>query len=167
MPNIRQRLLIASEPQSVYAALTTQAGLSSWWTPDVKATPQEESTARFGFKPPYVKEMKIVDLEAGRRVEWRCVEGVDEWKGTTLSFELEGGDKESLLRAHPEMGDQASQLAGAKTTTLLTFGHDNWREYTPMFAECSFTWGQFLRSLKLLCETGKGRPWPSQHRLES
>ena len=38
------------------------------------------------------------------------------------------------------------------------------QEYTNMYAECNYTWGQFLRSLKLLCETGKGRPYPYQHR---
>ena len=68
MPNIRERLLIESSPEIVYAALTTQQGLSSWWTPDVKATPQRESSARFGFQPPYVKEMKIIDLKPGERV---------------------------------------------------------------------------------------------------
>jgi hypothetical protein len=26
--------------------------------------------------------------------------------------------------------------------------------------QCSYTWGQFLRSLKLFCETGVGRPGP-------
>ena len=166
MPNIRERLLIEASPENVYAALTTQQGLSAWWTPEVKATPQRYSSARFGFQPPYVKEMKIIDLRPGERVEWRCTEGADEWKGTTLTFELEGGDKDSILNAHPEMADQASQLSGAGPVTLLAFGHDNWREYTPMFAECSYTWGQFLRGLKLLCECGKGRPWPNQHRRE-
>ncbi len=167
MPNIRERLLIGAPPEEVYAALTTQEGLSSWWTPDVKATPQRDSTARFGFQPPYVKEMKITELTPGKRVQWKCIDGAEEWKDTILTFELEGGDRDSLLRAHPEMADQVAQQTGNGTTTLLTFAHDNWHQYTPMFAECSYTWGQFLRGLKLLCETGKGRPWPTQHRRES
>ena len=82
--------------------------------------------------------MQIVDLRPPERVEWRCVEGVDEGKGTTLTFELSGGDKQSILQAHPEMADQVSQLSGGTRTTLLSFSHDHWREDTPMYAECSY-----------------------------
>jgi len=102
--------------QTGYSALMTQDGLSSWWTPDVKANAERDSTPRFGFQPPYVKKMKITGLKPGERIEWRCIEGAEEWKGTTLTFELEGGAKESLLKAHPEMADQASQLSDAATT---------------------------------------------------
>lgn len=49
-------------------------------------------------------------------------------------------------------------LKPAEQVTWLVFHHDDWKDYTPMFAECSYTWGQFLRSLNLFCETGKGRP---------
>jgi hypothetical protein len=64
------------------------------------------------------------------------------------------------------MSGQLQQQRDINKGTLLIFHHDDWKAYTPMFAECSYTWGQFLRSLKLLCETGKGRPWPKQHLIE-
>ena len=31
--------------------------------------------------------------------------------------------------------------------TILTLHHDNRKDYAPMFAECNYTRGQFLRSL--------------------
>lgn len=71
---------------------------------------------------------------------------------------------DELLKTYGlEVRDQIQQQKKGEKVTLLIFHHDDWREYTPMFAECSYTWAQFLKSLKLFCETGKGRPWPNQH----
>jgi hypothetical protein len=92
--------------------------------------------------------------------------GAKEWIGTLISFRLQPSDKKSLLNSNPEVKDQIQQQKKDDKVTLLIFRHDDWKEYTPMFAECNYTWGQFLRSLKLFCETGKGRPWPNQHRIE-
>ncbi|WP_276372866.1 SRPBCC domain-containing protein [Chryseolinea sp. H1M3-3] len=163
MPNIRQELIIAAPAEKVYSAITRQEGLSAWWTPDTNAKPEVGSIARFGFGPAYFKEMKITELKSPELVKWTCIAGADEWIGTTLTFKLEAGDKRTLLRLHPEIGDQMQQQNG-NNVTLLMLQHDDWKAYTSMYAECSYTWGQFLRSLKLFCESGMGRPWPTQHR---
>jgi uncharacterized protein YndB with AHSA1/START domain len=165
MPHIRHALLIEAPIEQVYDAITTQQGLSGWWTPGATATHALNTVARFPFGPTYFKEMKITELIPSRLVTWTCIAGTEEWIGTTLSFKLKTGDKTSLLRSHPAITGQVEQLHGDQATLLL-FQHDNWKDYTPMFAECNYTWGQFLRSLKLFCETGKGRPWPNQHRVE-
>ena len=163
MPNIRHELLIGAPVEKIYNAITSQEGLSAWWTAGTTAKSERNSIARFPFGPEYFKEMKIAELKPYAQVKWICVAGVSEWIGTTISFELQSGDKEMLSNAHPEAKDQIQQQRKGDTITLLIFHHDDWKEYTPMFAECNYTWGQFLRSLKLLCETGKGRPWPNQH----
>ena len=165
MPNIRHELIIWKDAPRIYDALTTQEGLAAWWTPDAKVTPVRDSLARFHFGPDYFKEMKITELEASRRVKWTCLKGAAEWVGTTVAFELFPGDRERLLRSHREASDQISQGQG-DSATLVVLSHDDWREYTPMFAECNYTWGRFLTSLKLLCETGQGQPWPHQHRTQ-
>jgi len=164
MPNIHHELLIGVPAEKIYRAITSQEGLSGWWTPGTSAKPELDSVAHFPFGPEYFKEMKIKELKPSTRVKWICTTGADEWIGTTLSFELQFGDKEHLLNFHPEIEGQIQQQNKGDKGTLLIFHHDGWKEYTPMFAECNYTWGQFLRSLKLLCETGKGRPWPDQHR---
>lgn len=163
MPNIHQELLIGASAEKVYDALTSQEGLSAWWTPATSATPELYSIARFPFGPDYFKEMKIVELKPSEQVKWSCIAGADEWIGTTISFKLQAGDKDALLKVRPGLRDQIQQQKGFDKGTLLIFHHDDWKEYTSMFAECSYTWGRFLRSLKLLCETGKGHPWPNQH----
>ncbi|MBV9899001.1 MAG: hypothetical protein JO020_33000 [Chloroflexi bacterium] len=50
----------------MYAALTEQAGLASWWTPDVTAQPRVGSVAEFRFRGgQYVTRMQITALGPG------------------------------------------------------------------------------------------------------
>lgn len=163
MPHIRHTLLIAATAEKVYQAITRQEGLAAWWTPGLIALPEKDSIARFNFGPDYYKEMKITGLQHAQLVTWLCTAGATEWIGTHIRFELAKVDAATLQNLYPEMTGQAEQQA-ANTLTLLQFNHDNWKEYSPMFAECNYTWSRFLWSLKLYCETGKGLPWPQQHR---
>jgi uncharacterized protein YndB with AHSA1/START domain len=167
MPDIHHELLIEAPKELIFDALTTQQGLAGWWAPKATAKPERGSVARIPFGPGYFKRMRVDELVLGERVRWTCLEGADEWVDTKLSFEIKGGGAEALSRAHPEIDGQVEQLNHAGKATLMIFRHDGWRADTPMFAECNYTWGQFLRSLKLYCETGKGRPHPTQHRVES
>ncbi len=164
MPHIRHTLLIAAPAEKVYQVITSQEGLAAWWTPEVIASPEKDSIARFNFGPDYYKEMKITGLQPTQLVAWLCIAGAAEWIGTDIRFELTAVNKTTLQNLYPEMSGQAEQQP-ANTLTLLHFHHDNWKEYTPMFAECNYTWGRFLWSLKLYCETGKGLPWPQQHQV--
>ena len=165
MPNIHQELLIGAPAEKVYDALTSEEGLSGWWTSGVKAKPEVDSVARFPFGQDYFKEMKITELKSSRLVKWTCLKGENEWVGTHLTFELIEGNKQSLTESRPELQGQIEQQKNFDTGTLLIFHHDDWKEYTPMFAECSYTWGQFMKSIKLWCETGAGMPWPNQHSI--
>jgi uncharacterized protein YndB with AHSA1/START domain len=166
MPDIHHELLIAAPAEKIYHAITSREGLSAWWTPGANAKPEIGSVARFSFGPDYFKEMKIVELKPFTWVKWTCIAGAGEWVGTAISFQLHSGDKGTLLDFHPEVLGQMQQQGNFGHGVLLVFHHDDWKGYTPMFAECNYTWGQFLRSLKLFCETGKGRPWPIQHSIE-
>jgi len=140
MPDIHHNLFIAAPAEKVYDAITTQEGLSGWWCPGTTAKPEVDSIARFDFQSREQQEMKITELKPVRLVKWFCLKADEEWIGTTLSFELQPAEK----------------------GTRLSFHQDGWKEYTQMFAVCNYTWALFMRSLKLLCETGKGRPSPNQ-----
>jgi uncharacterized protein YndB with AHSA1/START domain len=147
MPNIRHEVLIEASAEKIYNAITSQEGLAAWWTPDVKTRPERDSVARFAFGPDYFKEMKITELKPFEEVKWRCISGADEWIGTTISFALQPGDKETLLNSRPELKDQIQQNLERNDArgTLVIFHHDDWREYTPMYAECNYTWGSSSR----------------------
>ena len=143
MKSIYHQLRIAAPAEKVYEAITTQKGLAGWWTPGTTAKAETTSIARFEFGQKYFKEMKVTKLEPSRKVEWLCVKGYEEWIGTTITFEIETDEK----------------------STVLFFHHDGWKEYTRGFAGCTYDWAIFLRSLRLLCETGKGTPYPNHHSL--
>jgi uncharacterized protein YndB with AHSA1/START domain len=164
MPNIRHNLLIGASAEIIYKAITSEDGLSAWWTPNTKVKAEVNSVARFPFGDSYYKEMKITELNPSELVKWNCIKGDAEWVGTNISFILKASNKKNLLNTNPEILGQIEQQSNEEGTMLI-FQHNDWKDYTPMFAECNYTWGQFLRSLKLLCETGKGRPWPNQHNL--
>ena len=162
MPNIYHEVIIGTSSENVYRALTSQEGLSAWWTPQTTTSAEVGSLARFGFGPQYFKEMRIDKLLSPEYVEWSCLAGADEWIGTTIKFTIKHGNKAALTLSNPEIADQLQQQR-ENQCTLLRLEHNDWKGYTSMFAECNYTWGQFLRSIKLYCETGKGRPWPHQH----
>ncbi len=163
MPTIHQAVLIGAPIEKVYNTIVTGEGLSAWWTPDSIATAELNSVALFTFGNNYLKKMKITELKPFKCVKWNCLKATDQWVGTNISFELLTGDKETLLNLYPDILGQVEQL-NADKATLLIFKHEDWKEHSLMFAECSYTWGQFLKSLKLYCETGKGKQWPNQHR---
>jgi hypothetical protein len=81
--------------------------------------------------------MKVTRLEPDRAVEWQCLDGDDEWIGTTFWFHLEEKDGRTTLR----------------------FTHGRWRESTDFLASCNYQWGSYMRSLKRYCETGEGSPF--------
>lgn len=137
MPDIRHLLVIESSPGSVYRAITDQAGLRAWWTPQAVAKPQVGSIAEFNFDDRYHNKMRIHRLEPEALVEWECLEGDPEWVGTRFLFDLRPDDGQTVLR----------------------FCHCGWREPTDFFASCNYQWGYYMRSLKSYCETGEGTPY--------
>jgi uncharacterized protein YndB with AHSA1/START domain len=139
--SICHRLLIAVPVETVYEALTTQKGLAGWWTPDARAQPLAGSISTFGFGD-YYKEIEVTGLRPYSSVKWKVLKGHNDWVGTIISFTLE---------AH-------------RKGCILSFEHAGWEAYTPGFASCSYDWALFFRSLKLLCETGTGLPFPEFNR---
>ena len=93
MPDIRHELLIAATAETVFKAITSQEGLSAWWTPYTTAKPEIDSVSRFTFGSGYFKEMKIVEFKPLELVKWLCILGAGEWLGTTITFKLQHGNK--------------------------------------------------------------------------
>lgn len=135
MENIRINITIKTSAEKIYHAITTEEGLSAWWAKQTKAKPETGFVNTFTFGD-FVNKMKVTKLVPNQKVEWECIESIEEWVGTFISFELEGkGDK-----------------------TLLRFTHGGWEKASDTFAGCTYDWARFMASLKLLCETGAGTP---------
>jgi activator of Hsp90 ATPase-like protein len=134
----------SSSLDDAYQALTTIKGLSGWWTSDTRGESRAGGIIQFRFGAGGF-DMKVLELDPGRRVEWLVVDGPQEWLGTKVIFELR-------------------QEAG---WTIILFKHQGWKEPVEFMHHCSTKWAVFLLSLKSLLETGKGSPAPNEIKLDS
>jgi uncharacterized protein YndB with AHSA1/START domain len=137
MPDILHEVKINGSPAAVYAALTENAGLAAWWTHKTRnARPQVGTVAEFEFPDGNVFKIEVTELAAGSKVHWKPIEGVPDWPGTRVTWDMEAAD------------------GGTK----LLFGHRDYASYGGSFAGVSYNWAWFLTSLKQYIETGTGTP---------
>jgi hypothetical protein len=118
--------------------------LSSWWTTTTRGESKVGGELQFRFGDGGF-DMKVLELEPGKRVLWQVVDGPEEWIGTKISFDLS------------QNGDW----------TVVLFKHQGWKAPVEFMHHCSTKWAVFLLSLKSLQETGKGDPWPNEIKLDS
>lgn len=145
MPDILHRVGIRSSPADAFRVLTAREGLAGWWTTDTQGDGKVGSVIRFRFGERGGFDMKVLELEPRKRVLWQVVDGPKEWIGTRVSFEL--------------TQDQ--------DYTILLFKHLGWKEPVEFMYHCSTKWAIFLMSLKALVETGKGRPFPDDEKIDN
>lgn len=147
MVDIRHKVGISASKEDVYKALTSEQGLSNWWTHDTKADQHQGGKIEFSFSKRLDKEydvlVEITELNPGKKVHWKILEGPEEWRGTEITFDIDPQENE----------------------TLVHFSHKNWGGYTDFMSQCNTKWAVFLLSLKDLVETGKGHPFPEDIRI--
>ena len=134
----------SSSPDDVYQALTTLEGLSAWWTGNTQGEGNVGGVLLFRFGNGGF-DMRVLELDPGKRVLGQVVDGPQEWIGTKVDWELR------------QEGDW----------TIVLFKHGGWKEPVEFMHHCSTKWGVFLLSLKSLLETGKGAAYPNDIKLDS
>jgi len=123
-------------------ALATTEGLASFWTTDSHAAPEAGSAARFGFGGPEL-QMRIDQLDPGRRIAWTCLNDFPmppgHWAGTTVTWDL--------------------TPSGTGGVTVL-LQHGNWPAPITQagLAATAYTWALVLTALKGYAETGTPQP---------
>lgn len=150
MANIIHRVGFKAEAKKVYQALSTISGLANWWTEKTSGKSEVGGEITFTFetlKGEVVGEMKmkVTNLDPNKKVEWVCLAGPPDWIGTNFTFELSTQDD----------------------YTILIFGHRNWKEESESKAHCNMKWGVFMMSLKDYIEKGKGKPSPSDIKIDN
>ena len=150
MVDIIHRVGIKAPISKVYDAVATPEGVAGWWTRDTTGSNGTGGNVTVRFRRKDGSEVghmnyEIVKLEPNRGVRWRFLDGPPEWIGTDATFDL------------TQDGD----------TTVVLFGHRNWKEAVEFTAHCSMKWAVFLLSLKALVETGKGRPSPEDTKIDN
>lgn len=138
MKTIIHAVHIHAAPDAVYRALTTEAGLSGWWTTRVNVEESSGGIIRFTFVGDFNPQMKQTRLAPPTLVEWTCIGGHDNWQDNTFSFALTDHNGETLLQFVQQYAQELSD---------------------EVYGIYNFNWGYYLNSLKQLCETGTGVPF--------
>ena len=74
---------------------------------------------------------------------------------------IHGLDIETTAEKLFEVLSTDKGIADKGGSVTLRFSHTGFKAMTPVVAFTSYAWAQFLRSLKLLLETGQGEPFGS------
>jgi uncharacterized protein YndB with AHSA1/START domain len=143
--DIRHRLGIDAPLEQVHQALATTEGVASWWTRDTTGDATEGGQLLLCFGGPDRRLVLEVVEVTPDRIEWRCLEGPDEWLVTRFVFEL------------AQDGDE----------TVLLFTHGGWHEAVPFQAHCSTKWAYFLLGMKAMLEGGEATPFPGELQISS
>jgi uncharacterized protein YndB with AHSA1/START domain len=144
MAEIHHRIGIASPAADVYRALTTNEGLAGWWTGDTRGAGPVGAVIelRFNGGGP---DFEVTELQPDKLVAWRHTGNIpEEWMGTEVTFQLEQGSEQ----------------------TIVKFCHSDWHEASDFMGHCSTKWAVFLLSLKQLLETGAGKPFPDDIQID-
>jgi uncharacterized protein YndB with AHSA1/START domain len=126
---------IDAPPESVIEALTTSAGIESFWTSRAKVPADVGETLELGFAiAPLPFDLRLEQSDE-RTVVWRTLSFPPHWVGTTVRWDVadrDGGS--SVAFRHAGFGDDTDA------------GH------------AGFTWGQIMVRLKHCLETGTSDP---------
>lgn len=140
MKTIHHVVDVPAGVEAVFDAVTTQEGLSGWWTTKVDVPAAEPGAViQFTFGGDFNPSMEITAIDPLHRVEWRCVSGHQNWADNTFRFEFDGREDD---------------------TCRLRF----WQHYTLELADdyygtYNYNWGYYLQSLYELVANGTGKPF--------
>jgi len=146
MYDIRHRVGIKAPQHRVYEMLATKEGLAEFWTPTVEGDSVVGGKLGFFFGAPEpAAVMEVTELSPAIRVRWRCVDGVPDWVGTALTFDLkqDGGE------------------------TVLMFTHEGWQEPSEALHHSSTKWATYLIGLRSGLEGGSFTTFPDDTRISS
>jgi len=145
MKTILHTVDINSSPMKIFEAIATQNGLAGWWSTKVRADMRIDGIVDFTFLRGFNPDMKITMLEKPKLVVWECVGGHEPWLGNTFYFKIEPRGKRSIVFFRQEYSRELSD-----------------EEY----GRYNCNWGFYLDSLRLLVETGRGKPFLAPSKSE-
>jgi uncharacterized protein YndB with AHSA1/START domain len=145
MYDIRHRVGIRAPRHRVYEMLATKEGLAEFWSTTEGDSAAGGKLSFFFGSPEPAAVMEVTELSPDERVRWRVVDGVPDWVGTTLTFELkeDGGE------------------------TVLLFTHADWPEPSEILHHSSTKWATYLLGLRSGLEGGSFTAFPDDTRISS
>ena len=124
---------IACSPQQLFHAITTPAGLDTWWTATSHGEPTVGNRYELGFGPEYAWRAEVTACERDVLFELRMTHAMPDWMDTRVAFRLQPIDG----------------------GTRLEFAHTGWREQSAHYRTTSFCWAMYLRVMRRNLEFGE------------
>lgn len=140
MARVHHRIGVDGSPDEVFACLVEPEKLTGWWA----TTAESIGMLRLGFEGLTTLEFEFVENQPPERLLLRCTGEPKLWAGSLLEFRTEKGDGQ----------------------TYLYLTHSKESASDAEFLYFNTKWPLFLVSLKELMETGTGRPFPHDQRIE-
>jgi uncharacterized protein YndB with AHSA1/START domain len=126
---------VGAPRSEVFRALTTEDGLSGWWTTKVRV---EGDVVRFTFEDPFHPVMRVVEREEPGVLAWALDGGHEPWNGSMFRFDLQKGDGRTAVLFRMSYGQELAD---------------------EQYGVYNYNWAYYLDSLRLLCEEGRGKPF--------
>jgi uncharacterized protein YndB with AHSA1/START domain len=145
MAPIKHRVGIKSSVQDLWEAITNPAKISNWWSSFASGSAQTGSNLHLTFDGLVTLSFTVIDCVKDRLLHLQNTGGPGAWDTSHLVFEL---------------SEDVEQ-------TFLVLKH-----YNPDSSEDDFQffmtkWPIFLVSLKSYLETGEGRPYPHDIKIQA
>lgn len=133
MPEIKHQFPIDAPNKAVFEAISTPAGLDSWWTLKSDGRAEKGAEYRLYFGDRYDWRAVVSRYSPASEFELTMTVADDDWLHTRVAFDLE-----------PTGG-----------RTEVRFRHSGWPEANDHFSISSFCWAMYLRLLKRYVESGE------------
>ncbi|MCF8239679.1 MAG: SRPBCC domain-containing protein [Saprospiraceae bacterium] len=138
MHSIHHLLHISAPQEKVFQQLATLSGVQKWWSVQAHGDYPDGGMLHVDFDERFKNVFQLMFLREPHEVIWKCLSATaPEWMGTEIVFSLD---------RHEE-----------KTRVRIT--HRGYPEESDFMAQCNYSWGRYLDSLRLLCEAGEGLPY--------
>ncbi len=137
MPDILHELPIKAPIDRVFHAVSTPAGLDTWWTKHSAGVPEEGAAYELSFGPEYQWRATVTRCIPNVEFELQLVHADTDWLDTRVGIRLES-------------------RAGA---TWLQFHHTGWPSLNEHHRVSCTCWAMYLRILRRSLENGEAVPY--------
>lgn len=133
MADIFHYFPIKASAARVFQAVSTPAGLDSWWTKRSTGRPKENAEYQLWFSPEYDWRARVSKFVPGREFEIEITKADKDWQGTRVGFVLQ--EQEGTTQVH--------------------FHHTGWPSSNEHHRVSCYCWAMYLRVLKRNIEFGE------------
>jgi uncharacterized protein YndB with AHSA1/START domain len=137
MPDIVHHFPIKASADLVFQAISTPAGLDTWWTKRASGEPKEGAEYELWFGSDHDWRAIVSRCAPPTQFELELTSAHEDWQGTRLGFGLEEMDGLTQVRFH----------------------HTGWPQLNDHYQVSCYCWAMYLRLLRRYVEMGEIVPY--------